>query len=68
MGRPCTRKGDCDVACFCNGHENGPDPQRYSGPASGTTGITGVCGGTLWTGAWMCQLDEAGKVSRVIID
>ena len=68
VGRPCSRKGDCDIACFCHGHQIGPAPQSYSGPREGSTGITGVCGGTLWAGAWMCQLDENGKVTPVIID
>ncbi len=68
IGSPCTRKGDCDIACFCQGNQNGPELSSDSGPASGATGLTGVCGGTLWAGAWMCQIDEAGKVTRIIID
>ena len=69
VGQPCARKTDCDVVCACPGqggrlsNMDGP-----SGPADGTTGIIGTCGGIVQVGVWRCEIDEAGKVTHVIID
>jgi hypothetical protein len=38
------------------------------GPPSGTRGQTGVCGGDLQVGVWMCEINEKGEVSHKIID
>ena len=69
IGSPCTSKKDCDIACSCDPPDavlGGGTPQQ--GPPDGTRGATGVCGGTLRVGTWMCQIDERGVVSHVIVD
>jgi hypothetical protein len=69
IGKPCQRKQDCDVACFCGAQQGPLDPRaRPAGPPDGTRGHTGVCGGTLQAGVWMCQINDKGLVSRMIID
>ncbi len=69
IGAACQKKGDCDVACFCDDPTRARDPRSAaSGPADGTLGVTGVCGGRLQIGVWMCQIDEKGAVTHVIVD
>lgn len=69
VGAPCSSKKDCDIACSCDPPGavlgGGTPPQ---GPPDGTRGATGVCGGTLRVGTWMCQIDDSGKVAHVIVD
>jgi len=71
IGRPCTSRKDCDVACFCDPHADrvllrpGDAP---SGPPDGTRGVTGSCGGRIQVGVSICEIDEFGKVVHKIID
>jgi hypothetical protein len=69
IGKPCTRKGDCDILCACPG-QDGPlsNDDGPSGPVDGTKGVTGTCSGILQVGVWRCEIDEDGKVTHVIID
>jgi hypothetical protein len=68
IGKACTRRSDCDLACFCE-VQTGPlsNTSGPSGPAIGTKGVTGACGGLLQMGVWMCQIDENGVVIHRII-
>jgi hypothetical protein len=68
IGQPCTKKSDCDIACSCDG--DGPfDPRSDGrGPPDGTRGVTGVCTGQRAMGVWMCDIDETGTVSHMIVD
>lgn len=69
VGAPCTQKADCDIACSCDPAGQMLDPRtRASTPADGARGVTGTCAGRLQIGVWMCQLDEHGVVTRVIVD
>jgi hypothetical protein len=69
IGKTCTKKGDCDVVCFCKGQATLISPGAGpAGPADGTRGQTGVCGGTLQVGVWTCEIDEKGAVTHVIVD
>ena len=69
IGAPCRAKTDCDVACSCDAPDELLRPgDGAQGPADGTTGVVGHCQGALQIGVWMCQLDEHGRVSRVIVD
>ncbi len=68
VGRPCQRKQDCDLVCFCEDHGMLSPGAGAPGPPPGTSGHTGVCGGTLQAGVWMCEIDEKGLTTRVIID
>jgi hypothetical protein len=34
----------------------------------GQTGVTGSCVGGMRSGVWLCTLDEAGRVTSLIID
>ncbi len=69
IGQPCHSKRDCDVACSCDPGNQLPRPADGPlGPKDGTRGVTGVCTGQLAIGVWMCQLDENGAVSHVIVD
>lgn len=69
IGKPCTSKNDCDIACSCDPPGaivgGGTPPQ---GPPDGTRGATGVCGARLQVGTWMCQIDERGVVTHTIVD
>jgi hypothetical protein len=68
IGLPCRRKGDCDVACSCDAKgmlRPGDGPQ---GPADGTRGFVGHCASHLQVGVWMCQIDEKGLVTHLIVD
>jgi hypothetical protein len=45
------------------------DPRgERAGPKDGTRGAQGVCRGRLQIGVWMCQIDDKGVVSHVIVD
>jgi hypothetical protein len=69
IGKACRAKGDCDVVCSCDppdAYLGGGTPPR--GPADGTRGAVGRCGGRLQIGTWMCQIDEHGTVTHVIVD
>ncbi len=69
IGKTCTKKGDCDVVCFCKGQPTLVSPgDDRAGPADGTRGQTGVCGAKLQVGVWMCEIDEKGAVTHVIVD
>jgi len=69
IGKACRAKGDCDVVCSCDpdsAHLGGGTPPQ--GPADGTRGAVGHCGGRLQVGTWMCEIDEHGAVTHVIVD
>ena len=66
IGQACTKKSDCDIACSCDA--DNPFHRRDRGPADGTRGLTGVCTGTRAIGVWLCDLDETGAVSHMIVD
>lgn len=69
VGKPCTKKGDCDIACSCDADDSPRDPRdERSGPKDGTKGLTGFCSGRRQAGVWMCDIDENGVVSHVIVD
>lgn len=59
LGKTCHKKSDCDITCGC-------DPSLIH--HDGETGATGHCTGTMPSGEWLCTLDEAGRVSSLIID
>jgi hypothetical protein len=69
IGKSCTAKTDCDVVCSCEPDDGLKSPHDDpSGPKDGTRGVQGVCRGRLQIGVWMCQIDERGVVSHVIVD
>ena len=69
VGKACTKKGDCDIACSCDDPHQRLNPRDGAiGPKDGTTGITGHCAGSLQIGVWMCQINEQGVVSHLIVD
>ena len=54
--------------CSCDG-DDPPDPRSGpTGPADGTRGVVGTCSGELEAGVWMCELDDKGVVTHLIID
>jgi hypothetical protein len=59
LGKVCHRRGDCDVMCECD---------RALLHHDGETGATGRCEGAPPSGEWTCEIDEAGKVTSLIID
>jgi hypothetical protein len=59
LGKVCHRRGDCDIACSCD---------RSLAHHEGMTGVTGHCSGDKPSGVWLCELDDDGKVSSLIID
>ncbi len=69
IGRPCTSKRDCDVACSCDADDSPRDPrdERHA-PKEGTKGLTGFCSGRRQIGVWMCDIDEDGAVTHIIVD
>jgi hypothetical protein len=69
VGRPCTRKSDCDVACSCDPPTAflSPDDDTNS-PADGTRGVTGRCAGVFQIGVWRCRIDDQGVVGHEIVD
>ena len=69
IGKTCTKKGDCDIACSCDDPRRPLNPSNGPvGPQDGTRGVIGRCGARLQIGVWMCELDEHGAVSHKIID
>jgi hypothetical protein len=69
LGAPCASKSDCDVVCSCDSAEAPRSPGKgMQGPKDGTRGVKGTCGGTLAVGVWMCEIDEHGVVTHVIVD
>ena len=69
IGKACAKKADCDVVCFCKGQTSLVSPgASQAGPADGTRGQTGFCGAQLQVGVWMCEIDEKGAVTHVIVD
>jgi hypothetical protein len=69
VGKPCARRGDCDIACSCDPPGELLRPgQGGQGPANGTRGVTGTCTGVIQIGVWMCRIDENGVVGHVILD
>jgi len=59
LGKPCHRRGDCDIDCECD---------RALLHHDGQTGATGHCEGAPPSGEWTCEIDEAGKITSLIID
>jgi hypothetical protein len=59
LGKVCHRRGDCDIDCECD---------RALVHHDGETGVTGHCEGPPPSGQWTCEVDEAGKVTSLIID
>src|SRR5450432_533074 len=59
LGKVCHRKSDCDIACSCD---------RNLVHHDGRTGVTGHCSGDKPSGEWLCELDDDGKVTSLIID
>jgi len=69
IGQSCKAKGDCDLACSCDDPKVLLSPSHdHAGPKDGARGVTGVCGARVQVGVWMCQIDERGVVTHVIID
>jgi hypothetical protein len=67
LGKPCTSKEDCDVACSC-ASPTAPPGRDQEGPKDGTRGVTGHCAGTFAVGTWMCEIDEHGVVAHRIVE
>jgi hypothetical protein len=59
LGKTCHKKSDCDIICECD---------RSLVHHDGMTGVAGTCGGFLPPGEWLCELDEDGKVTSLILD
>jgi len=59
LGKVCHRRGDCDIACSCD---------RNLVHHDGQSGATGHCSGDKPSGEWLCELDDNGLVSSLIID
>lgn len=69
IGRACSAKTDCDVVCSCEPDSGLKSPRDDpAGPKDGTRGAQGRCSGRLQIGVWMCQIDEKGVVTHVIVD
>jgi hypothetical protein len=67
VGKACHSKRDCDVACSCDGDSPGRPGDRH-GPKDGTKGVTGRCADSRQIGVWMCDIDEKGVVTHLIVD
>ena len=59
LGKSCTRRTDCDLACACD---------RSLIHHDGQTGVVGTCSGYQPSGEWLCRLDDQGGVTSLIID
>lgn len=70
LGTPCSRKSDCDLFCSCDDPTRRPPQQGSSprGPADGTRGVTGRCASDTARGAWVCRIDDDGRVTHLILD
>ncbi|MFO0547790.1 MAG: hypothetical protein U0271_05345 [Polyangiaceae bacterium] len=66
IGQACSSKKDCDIACSCD--PQGLPMRDHAGPPDGTRGAKGVCSGVRAVGVWMCDIDENGVVSHLIVD
>ena len=65
IGKPCNKRGDCDVICECDAQSDAGSP--WSDQECGACN-SAHCGGFIPDGVWICIRDESGKVTSLIVN